>query len=86
MPEAETPGSDAARCDRRMNVAMVSERAGHAAVRFLESARIHRLPSSSMDYAASLRVLQAATGRRVPVHVRLEAPHSEVIVSVRSAG
>ena len=47
-------------------------------------ARRHRLPRTSVDYAASLRVLQSAVGTGVPVCVRLEAPLSEIIVSVRA--
>lgn len=84
MPKAEDRGSDVAQRDRCMTVAVVDEQAAHATVRFLESARLHRLPRTSVDYAASLRVLQAAVGTGVPVCVRLEAPHSEIIVSVRT--
>lgn len=84
MPKADDSGSDVAQRERRMTAAIVDEQAAHATVRFLESARIYRLPRTSADYAASLRVLQAAAGTGVPVCVRLEAPHSEVIVSVRT--
>ena len=67
-----------------MTVAVVDEQAAHATVKFLESARIYRLPRTSPDYAASLRSLQAAAGTGVAVCVRLTAPHSEIIVSVRA--
>ena len=76
--------SDAAQRERRMTVAVVDEQAAHATVKFLESARIYRLPRTSADYAASLRTLQAAAGTGVAVCVRLAAPHSEVIDSVRA--
>lgn len=67
-----------------MTVAIVDEQAAHATVRFLDSARIYRLPRVSPDYATSLRTLQAAAGTGVAVCVRLKAPHSEVIDSVRA--
>ena len=77
--------TDVAQGERRMTVAVVDEQAAHATVRFLESARIYRLPRTSPDYAASLRSLQAAAGTGVAVCVRLTAPHSEVIVGVRAS-
>ena len=67
-----------------MTVAVVDEQAAHATVRFLESARIYRLPRTSPDYSASLRSLQAAAGTGVVVCVRLAAPHSEIIARVRA--
>ena len=76
--------ADVAQSECRMTVAVVGEQAAHATVKFLESARIYRLPRTSADYAASLRILQAAAGTGVPVWVKLTAPHSEVIVSVRA--
>jgi hypothetical protein len=76
--------SDVAQRERRMTVAVVDEQAAHATVKFLESARIYRLPRTSADYAASLLSLQAAAGSSVAVCVRLAAPHSEVIDSVRA--
>ena len=75
--------TDVAQRERRMTVAIVDEQAAHATVKFLESARIYRLPRTNADYAASLRTLQAAAGTGVTVCVRLTAPHSEIIVSVR---
>jgi len=86
MPKAEDCGSDVTQRERRMTVAVVDEQAAHATVRFLESARIHRLPRTSADYAASLRILQAAAGTGVAVCVRLKEPHSETIESVRANG
>lgn len=85
MAKAEDRSSDVAQRDRRMTVAVVDEQAAHATVRFLESARLHRLPRASTDYAASLRVLQSAVGTGAPVCVRLEAPHSEIIAGVRAS-
>jgi len=76
--------TDVGQRERRMTVAVVNEQAAHATVRFSESARIYRLPRTSPDYAASLSSLQAAAGTGVTVCVRLAAPHSDVIVSVRA--
>ena len=84
MSNAGDSPTDVAQRERSMTVAAVHEQAAHATVRFLESARIHRLPRTSPDYAASLRSLQAAAGTGVAVSVRLTAPYSEVIVSVRA--
>jgi hypothetical protein len=84
MSKAADDPSDVAQRERRMTVARVDEQAAHATVKFLESARIYRLPRTSADYAASLRTLQAAAGTGVAVCVRLSEPHSEVIVSVRA--
>jgi len=84
MSKAADGPSDVAQRERRMTVAVVDEQATHATVRFLESARIYRLPRTSADYAASLRTLQAAAGTGIAVCVRLTAPHSEVIDSVRA--
>lgn len=84
MSNAGDGTSDVAQRERRMTVAVVDEQAAHAVVKFLESARIYRLPRSSADYAASLRTLQAAAGSGVAVCVRLSAPHSDVIDSVRA--
>ena len=84
MSNAGDGPTDVAQDDRWMTVAGVDERAAHATVRFLESARIYRLPRTSPDYAASLRTLQAAAGTGVAVCVRLTALHSEIIVSVRA--
>jgi hypothetical protein len=75
---------DAAQDERWLTVAVVDEQAAHATVRFLESARIYRLPRTSPDYAASLRSLRAAAGTGVAVCVRLTALHSEIIVGVRA--
>ena len=82
-PEASPADVGAARAPpdgrrRAMN------RPTHATVRFLESARIYRMPRTNPDYAASLRSLQAAAGTGVAVCVRLTALHSEIIVSVRA--
>jgi hypothetical protein len=84
MSNAGDGRTDVAQDERRMTVAVVDEQAAHATVRFLESARIHRLPRTSPDYAASLRTLQAAAGTGVAVRVRLKAVHSEIIVSARA--
>jgi hypothetical protein len=72
-----------ARRERWMTVAVVHQHAAHATVRFLESARIYRLPRKSPDYASSLRSLQTAAGTGAAVWVRLTAPDGDVIVSVR---
>ena len=80
---ADGPG-DVAQREREMTVAAVDERAAHATVRFLESARIYRLPRTSADYAASLNTLQVAAGTGRAVCVRLTAPHGEIIDSVRA--
>lgn len=84
MSNAGDGPADVAQSECRMTVAVVGEQAAHATVKFLESARIYRLPRTSADYAASLRTLQAAAGTGVAVCVRLTAPHSEIIVSVRA--
>jgi hypothetical protein len=84
MSKAADGPSDVAQRERRMTVAAVDEQAMHVTVRFLESARIYRLPRMSSDYSASLRILQAAAGTGLVVCVRLIAPHSEVIDSVRA--
>jgi hypothetical protein len=77
-------GSDVTQRERRMTVALVDEQPAHATVRFVESAKVYRLPRTSPDYATSLRALQAAAGTGVPVRVRLSAPHGESIDSVRA--
>lgn len=84
MSNAGDGPADVAQSERRMTVAVVEEQAAHATVKFLESARIYRLPRTSAGYAASLRTLQAAAGTGLAVCVRLTAPHSEVIDSVRA--
>ena len=84
MSKARKGHSDLAERERRMTVAVVDEQPAHATVRFLESARIYRLPRASAEYAASLRTLQAAVGTGVAVCVRLTAPHSEIIDRVRA--
>ena len=82
MPQDREDDSDVSQRERRMTVAVVDERPSHATVRFLESARIYRLPRESAGYAASLRTLQAAAGTGVAVCVRLTAPHSDIIERV----
>ena len=67
-----------------MTVALVDEQASHATVRFLESARIYRLPRTSSDYAASMHCLQAAAGTGHAVRVLLVAPDSEIISGARA--
>ena len=84
MSNAGDGPTDVAQRERRMTVAVVDEQAAHATVKFLESARIYRLPRASAGYAESLRTLQAAAGTGVALCVRLAAPHSEVIDSVRA--
>lgn len=79
---ANRGGNDVAQRERRMTVAIVDEQPRHATVRFLESAKIYRLPRTGPDYARSLRALQAAAATGVPIRVRLTAPHSEIIESV----
>jgi hypothetical protein len=84
MSKAADGPSDVAQRERRMTVAAVDELATHVTVRFLESARIYRLPRTSSDYSASLRTLRAAAGTGLAVCVRLTAPHSEIIDSARA--
>ncbi|MEP6871656.1 MAG: hypothetical protein ABI939_07380 [Anaerolineaceae bacterium] len=84
MSNAGDGPTDVAQGERWMTVAVVHEQAAHATVRFLESARIYQLPRTSPDYATSLRSLQAAAGTGVAVCVRLTAPYSEIIFSVRA--
>ncbi len=84
MPKAGADDGGVAQRERRMTVAVMDERATHATVKFLESARIYRLPCASAGYAASLRTLQAAAGTGAAVCVRLTEPHSEIIESVRA--
>ena len=86
MSNAGDAAADVTRSERWLTVAVVDEQAAHASVRFLESARIFRLPRTSTDYEASLRALRAAAGTGVAVCVRLTAPHSEIIVSARAEG
>ncbi len=86
MSNASDGADHVAQCERRMTVAVVEEQEAHASVRFLESARIYRLPRSSPGYAASVRSLQAAEGTGVAVRVLLAAPHSEILVSVQTYG
>jgi hypothetical protein len=83
MSKAADGPIDVAQRERRMTVAVLDEQEAHATVKFLESARIYRLPRTSAGYSVSLRTLQAAAGSSVAVCVRLTAPHSEVIDSVR---
>jgi hypothetical protein len=83
MPGSGDRHTDVAQQERWMTVAVVNEQAAHATVKFLESARIYRLPRTSADYTASLHALQAAAGTGVAVCVRLTAPHSEIIANVR---
>ena len=83
MSKTEDDPSDVAQDERRMTVALVDEQEAHATVRFLESARIYRLPRASADYSTSLRALRSAAGSGQAVRVRLAAPHGEVIDSVR---
>jgi hypothetical protein len=70
--------------ERRMTVAVVHEQSAHADVKFLESARIYRLPCRSADYASALRTLRAAVASGDSVRVRFSAPNSELIESVRA--
>jgi hypothetical protein len=83
VSKTEDDPGDVAQDERRMTVALVDEQEAHATVRFLESARIYRLPRTSVDYAASLRTLRAAAGTGQAVRVRLAAAHGELIDSVR---
>ena len=84
MSKAGDSPTDVAQPERWMTVAVVDEQAAHATVKFLESARIYRLPRTSAEYAASLRALQSAADTAQAVCVRLTGPHSEIIVSVRA--
>jgi hypothetical protein len=79
MSEDREDDSDVSQRERRMTVAVVDEQPSHATVRFLESARIYRLPRASAGYAESFRTLQVAAGTGVAVCVRLTAPHSDLI-------
>ena len=70
--------------ERRMTVAVVHEQSAHAVVKFLESARIYRLPRTNADYASALRMLQGALASGDSLRVRFSAPNSELIESVRA--
>ena len=78
------PTDKRAQGERWMTVAVVDEQGAHATVRFLESARIYRLPRTSPDYAETLRGLRKAAGTGGVVCVRMTAPDGEIIASVRA--
>ena len=67
----------------RMTVAAIHESGEHATLRFLESARIYRLPKTTQAYASVLRDLKSAAAARRPVCVRLAGPENDIIIAVR---
>jgi hypothetical protein len=70
--------------ERWMTVAVVHEQAAHAVVKFLESARIYRLPRTNPGYAHALRTLKTAAAGGKAVRVRFTAPNSDLIEEVRA--
>jgi hypothetical protein len=65
-----------------MTVARVHEVPDHATVKFLESARIYRMPRTNPHYATALRELRAAAANGTAVRVCLLEPNGEVIDSI----
>lgn len=82
MPTFNNSAADVGQRERRLTVAHVHEKPDHAIVKFLESARIYRMPRSNPDYARALRGLRAAAERGTAVSVRLVESNGEVIESV----
>jgi hypothetical protein len=82
MPKFKTSADDVGQRDRRLTVAGVHENRDHATVKFLESARIYRMPRTNPDYVRALSTLRTAAARGTAVRVRLAEPNAEVIESV----
>ncbi len=85
MPKGKGSAADVGKRERLMTVARVHEQPEYATVKFLESARIYRMPRTNPDYARALRALQAASASGGVVRVRLVATNEEVIESVVDA-
>jgi hypothetical protein len=87
MPKQEDDDRpDVGKRERRMTVAVVHEQAAQAVVKFLESARIYRLPRTNPCYARALHGLVAAAASGKAVRVRFAAPNSDLIEDVRANG
>jgi hypothetical protein len=82
MPKSKSSAADVGQRERRLTVARVHEQPEHATVKFLESARIYRMPRTNPDYARALHDLRVAAASGIAVRVRLAEPNSEVIESV----
>lgn len=82
MPKFKGSAADVGQRERRLTVARVHEKPDHATVKFLESARIYRMPRTNPDYVRALRDLRAAAASGTTVRVRLVEPNGEVIESV----
>jgi hypothetical protein len=82
MPKSEASGGGVGQRERLMTVARVHEVSDHATVKFLESARIYRMPCTNPHYATALRELRAAAANGTPVRVCLLEPNGEVIDSI----
>jgi hypothetical protein len=82
MPKFKGSAADVGQRERRLTVARVHEQPDHATVKFLESARIYRLPRTNPDYARALGELRAAAASGTAVRVRMVEPNGEVIESV----
>ena len=85
LPKFKGSAADVGQRERRLTVAGVHERPDHATVKFLESARIYRMPRTNLDYARALRDLRAAAASGTAVRVRLVEPNGEVIESVTTS-
>ena len=84
MPRLKGSAADVGQRERRLTVALVHETPDHATVRFLESARIYRMPRTNPDYARALHHLREAAASGTTVRVHLVEPNGEVIESVAS--
>ena len=82
MPKFKGSAADVGERERRLTVARVHEKPDHATVKFLESARIYRMPRTNPDYARALHDLRVAAASGIAVRVRLIEPNGEVIESV----
>jgi hypothetical protein len=86
MPKFKGSAADVGARERRLTVARVHEKPDHATVKFLESARIYRMPRTNPDYARALRDLRMAAASGTAVHVRLLEPNGDVIESIAPRG
>ena len=82
MPKFKGGAAEVRQRERRLTVARVHEKPDHATVKFLESARIYRMPRTNPDYARALHDLRVAAASGIAVRVRLIEPNGEVIESV----
>lgn len=81
-PTADRAG-DAGDRERRLTVARVRARPGHAEVMFYETARIYRVLRTNPEFENAVRHLRQALIARTPVRVRFIEPNSEVVETVR---